>query len=37
MDRPKVYITRKLPQKALDMIAAECDMEVNPHDQVLLN
>ncbi|MDI3547968.1 MAG: glyoxylate reductase [Halanaerobiales bacterium] len=35
MDRPKVYITRKLPQKALDMIAAECDMEVNPHDRVM--
>lgn len=35
MSRPRVYVTRKLPQVALDMIAAECDMEVNPHDRVL--
>lgn len=35
MSKPKVYVTRQLPQKALDMIAAECDMQVNPHDRVM--
>ncbi|MFP4661735.1 MAG: 2-hydroxyacid dehydrogenase [Halanaerobiales bacterium] len=35
MSRPKVYVSRKLPQKALDMISAECNMEVNPHDRIL--
>lgn len=35
MSKPKVYVTRRLPQEALDMIAAECDMQVNPHDRVM--
>jgi glyoxylate reductase len=35
MSKPKVYVTRKIPQKALDMIAAECEMQVNPHDRVM--
>ncbi len=35
MDKPKVYVSRKLPQKALDMISAECEMEVNPNNRVL--
>lgn len=35
MSKPKVYVTRRLPQKALDMISAECEMEVNPYDRVL--
>ena len=34
-DKPKVYVTRKLPQKSLDMIEEECDMEVNSHDRAL--
>lgn len=33
--KPKVFVTRKLPEKALEMIKAECDMEINPHDRVL--
>lgn len=33
--KPKVFVTRKLPEKALKMIRAECDMEINPHDRVL--
>lgn len=33
--KPKVFVTRKLPEKALEMIRAECDMEINPHDRVL--
>lgn len=28
MTRPKVYITRQIPQAALDVIAADCDYEV---------
>lgn len=35
MKKQKVYVTRRLPEKALNMIAAECDLEVNPHDRVL--
>lgn len=35
MKRSKVYVTRGLPQKALDMIAAECEMQVNPYDRVM--
>lgn len=35
MGKYKVYVTRRLPQKALDMISTECDMQVNPHDRVL--
>ena len=35
MKRPNVYVTRRLPQKALDMIAAECDMQINPYDRVM--
>jgi len=31
----KVYVTRRIPQKALDLIEAECRLEVNPHDRVL--
>ena len=34
-DKPKVYVTRKLPQKSLDMIEEECDMEINSHDRAL--
>ncbi|MFW6036154.1 MAG: 2-hydroxyacid dehydrogenase [Halothermotrichaceae bacterium] len=35
MSKPKVYVTRKLPQKAMEMIAERCKMEVNPHDRIL--
>ncbi len=31
----KVYVTRKIPQPALDLIASECRLEINPHDRVL--
>lgn len=35
MDKPKVYVTRRLPQRALDLISLQCEMKVNPLDQVL--
>ncbi|MBS4008979.1 MAG: D-glycerate dehydrogenase [Clostridium sp.] len=35
MNRPKVYVTRKIPQIALEMIAAECELQINPHDRVM--
>nr|WP_286169986.1 D-glycerate dehydrogenase [Halocella sp. SP3-1] len=35
MSKPKVYVTRRLPQKALDMLGAECEVEINPYDRVL--
>jgi len=31
----KVLVTRRLPERALDVIRAECDTELNPHDRVL--
>lgn len=33
--KPKVYITRKLPQKALDMINREYNFEINPQNRPL--
>ncbi|MBS4023143.1 MAG: D-glycerate dehydrogenase [Dethiobacter sp.] len=35
MKRPRVYVTRKLPQEALSMIDSECEMKINPNDRVL--
>lgn len=35
MQSPRVFVTRELPQEALSMIDAVCDMRVNPHDRVL--
>jgi glycerate dehydrogenase len=35
MEKPKVYVTRKLPEKALDMIEKECNMEINTHDRAM--
>jgi len=35
MSRPEVFVTRKLPQKALTMIEKECSMEINPHDRAM--
>ncbi len=31
----KVYVTRRIPQEALDLLGTECRFEVNPHDRVL--
>jgi len=33
--RPNVYVTRMLPEAAIDLLAAHCDVEVNPEDRVL--
>ncbi len=35
MAKPKVYVTRRIPQLGLDLLAASCDVEVNPHDRPL--
>ena len=35
MSKPEVFVTRKLPQKALTMIEKECSMEINPHDRAM--
>ena len=34
-EKPRVYVTRELPEPALEKIEAECSMEVNPHDRAL--
>ncbi len=33
--KPKVFVTRKLPEKALKIIRAECEMEINPYDRII--
>ncbi len=35
MAKPNVYVTRQLPQPALDLLAEHCAVEVNPDDRVL--
>ena len=32
--KPRIYVTRMLPQAGLDLLAEEYDVEVNPHDRV---
>ncbi len=33
--QPEVFVTRRLPEKAMDMLKQECKLEVNPHDRTL--
>lgn len=33
--KPKVFVTRRIPQEGLDLLAASCDVEVYPEDQPL--
>ena len=33
MIRPKAFVTRAIPQEALDLVAAHAEMEVWPHDE----
>jgi len=33
--RPKVLVTRKVPQAGIDMLKEECEVEVNPEDRPL--
>lgn len=35
MSRPKVYVTMRIPQAGLDMLAEHFDVEVNPEDRLL--
>ncbi|GAK49827.1 glyoxylate reductase [Candidatus Moduliflexus flocculans] len=35
MNRPKIYITRLIPQFGIDLLKATCDVEINPHDRPL--
>lgn len=35
MTRPNVYVTRMLPQPAIDLLKEHCDVEINPEDRVL--
>lgn len=35
MTKPNVYVTRKIPQAAIDLLQRSCDVEVNPEDRVL--
>ncbi len=33
--KPKVFVTRRIPEPGLDMLREKCDIEVNPEDRVL--
>ncbi len=33
--KPKVYVTRMVPQAGIDLLKKECDVEVNPEDRPL--
>ncbi len=33
--KPKVYVTRRVPQAGIDLLKKECDVEVNPEDRPL--
>lgn len=35
MPKPNVYVTRQLPQAAIDLLRESCAVEVNPDDRVL--
>jgi len=35
MERPNVYVTRRIPEPALDLLREHFDVEVNPYDRVL--
>lgn len=35
MDRPKIYVTRAIPQPGLALLEEHCAVEVNPHDRPL--
>ncbi|MDN5326007.1 MAG: glyoxylate reductase [Moorella sp. (in: firmicutes)] len=35
MAKWNVYVTRPVPQPALDLLAGHCDLEINPEDRVL--
>jgi len=35
MAKPRIYVTRKIPQVGLDILAEKCDVEVSPHDRPL--
>lgn len=35
MAKWKVFVTREIPAPGLDLLRAECDLELNPHDRVL--
>lgn len=35
MRRPDVYVTRMLPESAIDLLKVYCNVEVNPEDRVL--
>ncbi len=35
MDKPKVYVTRRIPDAGLDLLARHCRVEVNPEDRPL--
>lgn len=35
MNRPKVFVTRRIPDAGLDMLEARCDVAVNPEDRAM--
>ncbi len=35
MTKPRVYVTRQIPESGIQLLAKQCEVEVNPHDRAL--
>jgi glyoxylate reductase len=35
MNKPKIYVTRLIPQEGIDLLIAKCEVEINPYDRPL--
>ena len=35
MSKPKIYVTRLIPQEGIDLLTAKCEVEINPYDRPL--
>jgi len=33
--KPKIFVTRRIPQVGLDILEKKCELKINPHDRVL--
>ena len=35
MTKPKIFVSRRIPQAGLDMLEKVCEVEINPYNRVL--
>ncbi len=36
MTKPRVYVTRMIPQPGIDVLKRECEVEISPYDRPLV-